>query len=68
MWGHVQPLILERVPGEEQGVPDGEVSWMHTKALYRLTDDTKPILRGCTDEMCSATVDPMSKAPDDPPY
>ena len=55
-----QPLVLERVPEAEQGQPDGPLSWIHTKALYRLTDYSRPMLRGCSDEMCSTASDPMA--------
>lgn len=48
----MQPLILERIPPDGSA---GPVSWMHTKALYRLTDESKARLKGCTDGMCSTS-------------
>ena len=46
----MQPLILERVPPNEE-----KMAWMHTKSLYRLTDDSMKMLRGCTADMCSTS-------------
>ena len=43
---------MERVSGENGALPDGEDSWVHTKALYRLTDESRDIIKGCTSEMC----------------
>lgn len=43
-----QPLVLERMPSEAESRPNGPVSWVHTKALYRLTEDSMRILKGCT--------------------
>jgi hypothetical protein len=48
-------MILERIPSEQEARPDGPVAWMHTKALYRLSPESRDLLEGCTDEMCSAT-------------
>jgi hypothetical protein len=28
---------------------------MHTKALYRLSEESMQVLKGCTTEMCSTT-------------
>ena len=53
-----QPLVLERVPNDTESRPGGGVAWMHTKALYRLNDDSMNILRGCTADMCTTTLMP----------
>jgi len=50
-----EPLVLERVPSDEDARPDGPVAWMHTKSLYRLSPSSQELLDGCTDEMCSAS-------------
>ena len=59
----VQPLILERVPQETEARSGGPVSWIHTKALYRLTEESKNIIKGCTDEMCSTSVTAPGEMP-----
>ena len=59
----VQPLILERVPQETEARSGGPVSWIHTKALYRLTEDSKNIIKGCTDEMCTTSVTAPGEMP-----
>lgn len=48
----VQPLVMERITDTSNALPDGEASWIHTKALYRLTDESRDIIKGCTSEMC----------------
>lgn len=69
MFGVMQPLVLERVPDPEKGAPNGPLSWVHTKALYRLNADSRAVIRGCTDEMCSTPIDPMLFTDhDDTPY
>ncbi|KAK9835626.1 hypothetical protein WJX74_004542 [Apatococcus lobatus] len=52
------PIVLERQPHGDEGRAGGPVAWIHTKALYRLTEDSKEIIKGCTDEMCSTSVMP----------
>ncbi|KAK9805474.1 hypothetical protein WJX72_000323 [[Myrmecia] bisecta] len=52
---NAEPLILERVPADSEARAGGPVSWIHTKALYRLTEESKNIIKGCTDEMCSTS-------------
>lgn len=55
----LQPLILERVPETSEARSGGPVSWIHTKALYRLTEESKEVIQGCTDEMCSTSCLPF---------
>ena len=43
---------MERITEERDALPDSEASWVHTKALYRLTDESRDIIKGCTSEMC----------------
>lgn len=50
---HAQPIILERIPKDEGAKAGGRASWIHTKALYRLRPESKDIIKGCSDEMCS---------------
>lgn len=50
-----QPVVLERVPSEEASKPGGGCTWIHTKALYRLTKEAKQIMKGCSDDMCSTS-------------
>eukprot|EP00195_Chlamydomonas_chlamydogama_P012286 CAMPEP_0202901526 /NCGR_PEP_ID=MMETSP1392-20130828/14302_1 /ASSEMBLY_ACC=CAM_ASM_000868 /TAXON_ID=225041 /ORGANISM="Chlamydomonas chlamydogama, Strain SAG 11-48b" /LENGTH=410 /DNA_ID=CAMNT_0049588099 /DNA_START=245 /DNA_END=1477 /DNA_ORIENTATION=- len=52
---NAEPLILERVPNDTDAQPGGAVSWMHTKSLYRLSDESMEVLRGCTEEMCTTS-------------
>lgn len=58
---NAEPLVLERVPTEAEARPGGSVAWVHTKALYRLTDESMRILRGCTADMCVTDIMPRSK-------
>lgn len=51
----MQPIVLERIPSDEASKPGGGCTWIHTKALYRLTQESKLIMRGCSDEMCSTS-------------
>ena len=51
----VQPVVLERIPSDEASRPGGGCTWIHTKALYRLTRESKQIMKGCSDEMCSTS-------------
>ena len=52
-----QPIVLERLPSKIAGGNNGSgaASWVHTKALFKLTPESKDIIRGCTDEMCSTS-------------
>ncbi|KAL0025571.1 hypothetical protein WJX79_002535 [Trebouxia sp. C0005] len=52
---NAEPLILERVPENFEARSGGPVAWIHTKALYRLTEESREIIQGCTDEMCSTS-------------
>ena len=56
----LQPLILERIPETTEARTGGPVAWIHTKALYRLTEESKQFIQGCTDEMCSTSHGPSS--------
>jgi len=49
---NAEPLVLERLPGEAEARPGGQLAWVHTKALYRLSDESMRILKGCTEDMC----------------
>ena len=49
------PLVLERVVPDESLRPGGQSAWIHTKALYRLSDDSMKVLQGCTPEMCTTS-------------
>ena len=51
----MQPLVLERKPEDDEGRPGGPASWMHTKALYRLTPESRDIIKGCSAEMCTTS-------------
>ena len=42
---------MERVQDTAAAL-DSELSWIHTKALYRLTEASRDIIKGCTSEMC----------------
>jgi len=50
---NAEPLILERVPDDWSARTNGSNAWVHTKALYRLTDESRLMLKGCTDDMSS---------------
>lgn len=52
---NAEPLILERVPETSEARSGGPVAWIHTKALYRLTEESREVIQGCTDEMCSTS-------------
>lgn len=49
---NAEPLVLERIVHDDEAAPGGPVYWVHTKALYRLTAQSKAIVRGCSEEMC----------------
>lgn len=49
---NAEPLVLERVPSEQEAAPGGPLSWVHTKALYRLAPESMQVLRGLTQDMC----------------
>lgn len=59
----MQPLIMERVPEDGGSIPDSEASWIHTKALYRLTEESRDIIKGCTAEMCITSCLPTGLMP-----
>lgn len=45
------PLVLEKVPHNI-----AHSSWVHTKSLYRLSSDSRAVLKGCSPDMCSASI------------
>lgn len=49
------PVVLERVPDVEAARPDGPTTWIHTKALYRLSTESMDLLQGCTPDMCETS-------------
>ncbi len=51
----MQPVVLERIPSNEASKAGGSSTWVHTKALYRLTQESQAIMKGCSDEMCSTS-------------
>lgn len=53
--GNAEPLVLERVDPDEAGLNPSEASWMHTKALYRLSEESRALLKGCSEEMASTS-------------
>ena len=52
------PLVLERIVPEESTRPGGPATWIHTKALYRLSAESMSVLEGCTPDMCTTSVLP----------
>ncbi|KAI3434838.1 hypothetical protein D9Q98_002893 [Chlorella vulgaris] len=52
---NAQAIILERVPSDTESRAGGPTAWIHTKALYRMHADSRALLEGCTDEMCSTS-------------
>ena len=49
------PLVLERVSDETSSRPNGPATWIHTKALYRLSEESMALLEGCTPDMCETS-------------
>lgn len=49
---NAEPLVLERVTDDLEGRQGGPATWIHTKALYKLTKESMHLLRGCSVEMC----------------
>jgi hypothetical protein len=45
--------VLERICPDDMA--KGNLSWIHTKCLYRFSDDSRKILKGVTDDMCRMT-------------
>eukprot|EP00892_Ulva_mutabilis_P011078 jgi/Ulvmu1/8342/UM042_0048.1 len=50
------PLVLERVCTKDDA--SSSLSWIHTKCLYRLSDESRKLLKGVTDEMCRTSEQP----------
>ena len=55
---NAEPLVLERIPCET----DADQSFLHTKSLYRLSNESMLCLRGCTADMCSTGLMPRAEA------
>ena len=50
------PLVLERIlPDDASMRSGGPTSWIHTKALYKLSDESMNVLQGCTVDMCTTS-------------
>jgi broad specificity phosphatase PhoE len=50
------PLVLERIlPDDASLRSGGPASWIHTKALYKLSDESMKVLQGCTVDMCTTS-------------
>lgn len=52
----LQPLVMERILPEDVQRDDlgtSLTSWVHTKSMYRLNEQSMCILQGCTPDMCS---------------
>jgi broad specificity phosphatase PhoE len=54
---NAEPLVLERIPSDGD---HGDQSFLHTKSLYRLTDESMLCLRGCTEDMCTTGLMPKN--------
>jgi hypothetical protein len=50
--------VLERIPSDDDA--SGPLAWVHTKALYRLSEESRQVLKGCTTEMCSTSSMPAA--------
>ena len=57
--------VLERTCGEETAAAG--VSWIHTKCLYQLSDESRQLLKGVTDGMCKTSKSLGSSRPPEPP-
>lgn len=50
------PLVLERILQDDASLRSGgPASWIHTKALYKLSDESMNVLQGCTVDMCTTS-------------
>jgi broad specificity phosphatase PhoE len=49
------PLVLERIVPDESLRSGGPATWIHTKSLYKLSDDSMKVLQGCTPDMCTTS-------------
>lgn len=52
---NAEPIVMERVTSDIESRLGGPACWIHTKALYRLTDASMDKLVGCTEDMCSTS-------------
>jgi broad specificity phosphatase PhoE len=57
------PIVLERVSDETSSRPNGPATWIHTKALYRLNEESMALLEGCTPDMCETSWMPRGFPP-----
>jgi broad specificity phosphatase PhoE len=57
------PIVLERVSDETSSRANGPATWIHTKALYRLNEDSMALLEGCTPDMCETSWMPRGIPP-----
>lgn len=46
---------MERTAGPHELRRGGPASWVHTNALYRLTEQSLERLKGCSADMCSTS-------------
>lgn len=63
---NAEPLVLERVPNDWEARQGGPCAWIHTKALYRLSDSSREVIKGCTEDMCQTSWKPRGINPLDP--
>jgi broad specificity phosphatase PhoE len=63
---NAEPLVLERVPTDTEARQGGPATWIHTKALYRLSESSREIIKGCTSDMCQTSWAPRGINPLDP--
>lgn len=49
---NAEPLFLERNVVDDERSTAGSSAWVHTKALYTLSDDSRKLLKGVNDDMC----------------
>lgn len=48
--------VLERVCSKDMAATS--LSWIHTKSLYRLSDESRALLKGVTEDMCRTSDKP----------
>jgi hypothetical protein len=49
--------VLDRVCDKENAA--GGLSWIHTKCLYRLSDESRSLLKGVSEKMCGTSDKPQ---------
>jgi broad specificity phosphatase PhoE len=57
------PIVLERVSDDTSSRANGPATWIHTKALYRLSEESMDLLQGCTPDMCETSWMPRGIPP-----